>query len=446
MSSNVTYKQLEAYFEVLRPSKAVLDLSLNKQTIFNKDEGGKRMIFYTGSVFNKDELAFIEKFEADHEELSLPAWWRTGDTLRFAHTVKFDLEKTKVLIREYLAYVQEAKDTKLSQETLGFIGSGNLYVSGKDKDECTNIYMTFAPKIGSVELSEYLGLVKFLLLLVRNMTAVPGYQERVNLFLNLVDRECSKAFMLHFLDRLRYILVRTFPFTVSKILFFGDLGDIEEKYEEFRKKMAPFCEVIHFKQSETSDLLEVIEVDQLENKFGGDKPDILEYWPPSHHTPPGQAIDEEDLGKIRVPPFFIFDEDYEKFRQEHMLTGVQVQKRIRPGKLKFKKIQGEQPVISVAKSTSETLNKGDNSYVELRKTSKNRNQTVSPSKRDEDDDKLETLTRESQLVRDTIKDDIVNYRDSRAFKAKHFASQKQAQKTKGKTSGFFTFLGCCDGR
>ena len=233
--------------------------------------------------------------------------------------------------------MQEVKDSKLTQETLGFIGSGNLYVSGKDKDECTNIYFGLSPKISSTELTEYLGLVKFILVLVRNMTCVPGYQERVNLVINLVDRESSKAFMLHFLDRLRYILVRTFPFTVSKIVFFGGLGDIAEKYQEFRKKMAPFCEVIHFKETEILDLLELVHADQLENKFGGDKPDIKEYWPPSHHTAPGQAIDEEDMGKLRAVPFFIYDEDYEKFKKEHMFSSIDIHKRIKPGHLKFKK-------------------------------------------------------------------------------------------------------------
>lgn len=220
---------------------------------------------------------------------------------------------------------------------MGFIGSGNLYVAGKDKDECTNVYITFAPKISSVELTEFLGLVKFLFVLIRNMTCVPGYQERFNIFISLIDRESSKAFMLHFLDRLRYILVRTFPFSVSKVIFFGDLGDIEDKYKEFKLKMTPFCEVLHFKKNQSKDLLELIDPDQLENKFGGEKLDILEYWPPSHHTPPGLAIDEEDLGKIRVIPFYIFDEDYEKFKLEHMLSGVQIQRRLPPGQLKFKK-------------------------------------------------------------------------------------------------------------
>ena len=212
-----------------------------------------------------------------------------------------------------------------------------MYVSGKDKDECTNLYLSFTPKISSVELTEYLGLLKYLLLLVRNMTCVPGYQERINIFISLLDRESSKAFMVHFLDRLRYILVRTFPFIVSKIIFYGDLGDIKEKYTEFSKKMAPYCEVIHFKLEDIGDLLELIHADQLESKYGGEKPDIMEYWPPIHHTLPGQAIDEEDLGKLRLVPFYIYEEDYEKFQQEHMLTGVQIQKRIKPGQLKFKK-------------------------------------------------------------------------------------------------------------
>ena len=55
------------------------------------------MIFYTGSTLNKDELSFFERFEKDQDSLDLPCWWRHGDTLRFAHTIKFDVEKTKLV-------------------------------------------------------------------------------------------------------------------------------------------------------------------------------------------------------------------------------------------------------------------------------------------------------------------------------------------------------------
>ena len=101
--------------------------------------------------------------------------------------------------------------------------------------------------------------------------------------------------------------------------------------------MQPFCEVIHFAEDELDELLYVIPPDQLENRFGGDKPDLPEYWPPRNHTPPGKAIDDEEMGKLMLIPFYVYDEDYEKFKQEHMLTGVQIQKRIKPGQLKFKK-------------------------------------------------------------------------------------------------------------
>lgn len=53
------------------------------------------MIFYTGTALNKDEMAFFEKYDHELQSWSLPVWWRQGDTLRFAHAVKFDIDKTR---------------------------------------------------------------------------------------------------------------------------------------------------------------------------------------------------------------------------------------------------------------------------------------------------------------------------------------------------------------
>lgn len=67
------------------------------------------MVFYTGSVLNKDEMKFMSDIEHDkgtgmEGPLELPEWWRPGDTLRFAHTVKFDLAKTKMVCFCYIAH------------------------------------------------------------------------------------------------------------------------------------------------------------------------------------------------------------------------------------------------------------------------------------------------------------------------------------------------------
>ena len=209
------------------------------------------MVFYADKVScTGQEMALLQKIEAEKTTLGLPIWWRVGDTLRFAHTVKYDFEKIKLLIQEYLVFIQEVKDTKLSQETLGFIGSGNLYVAGKCKDECTNIYIGGNPKIRSVELNEFIGLVRFVLFLVRNQTCVPGYLERVNIFLMLANNQSSKAFIVHLLDRLRYIIVRTLPYTVNRFVFIGDTADMTDKYQEFKRKMSPFCEVSNYRLDE----------------------------------------------------------------------------------------------------------------------------------------------------------------------------------------------------
>ncbi len=282
-------------------------------------------------------MAILQKFETDKASLKLPLWWRPGDTLRFAHTVKFDYDKTKLLINEYLNFIQEVKDTKLSQETLGFIGSGNLYVSGKCKDECTNVYLCFNPKIRSVELNEFVGLIRFVLFIVRNQTCVPGYLERINIFFVIHDNQSSKAFLVHLIDRLRYIMVRTLPFTVNRFVVLGDTGDLTDKYLEFKRKMSPFCEVINYGSNDFDALLDIIDADQLERKYGGTKPNLDEYWPPSHHTIPKESIDEEDLGKRRLVPFFIYDEDYDNFVRTHVPMEVNISSRIKAGAMNFKK-------------------------------------------------------------------------------------------------------------
>ena len=169
------------------------------------------------------------------------------------------------------------------------------------------------------------------------MTCVPGYLERFNIIINLNDIRSSKAFLLHLLERLRFMLVRTLPFTVNRIIFIGSTEEIKDKYQDFKKKMRPFCEVKNIEDGDTDALLEIIEPDQLEHKFGGDRPDMIDYWPPIHHTAPNQSIDEEDFGKLRLIPFFIYDEDFEKFKHEHIPTGIQIQGRMNAQQIKFKK-------------------------------------------------------------------------------------------------------------
>lgn len=308
-----------------------------EDAVFDREHGDTRTIFYADRVPpNGQEMALLQKFELERSSFNLPIWWRQGDTLRFAHTVKLDYDNTKQLVREYLKFVEEVKDTKLSQETLGFIGSGNVYVAGKCKDECTNVYLTFNPKIRSVELNEFVALVRFILFLVRNQTCVPGYLERINLFFVLTDNQSSKAFIVHLLDKLRYIIVRNLPFTVNRFVFLGDTGDITEKYQEYKKKMAPFCEVINYKENESDKLLDIIDEDQLEVRYGGTKPNIVEYWPPAHHTIPKESIDEEDMGRRRIVPFFIYDEDYESFIKNHVPSEVKISGRFRSGAINFK--------------------------------------------------------------------------------------------------------------
>ena len=92
--------------------------------------------------------------------------------------------------------------------------------------------------------------------------------------------------------------------------------------------MARFSQVILINASQLdSEMLKYVDDEQLERRFGGSKEDIVEYWPPKEHTPPGEALDEELIGEKGCIPFFIYDEDYQKFRTEHMQVSISINQR-----------------------------------------------------------------------------------------------------------------------
>lgn len=64
--------------------------------MFDKKNLDQRMIYYADKVaMTGQEMALVQRLEQDKASLNLPVWWRTGDTLRFGHVVKLDINKTK---------------------------------------------------------------------------------------------------------------------------------------------------------------------------------------------------------------------------------------------------------------------------------------------------------------------------------------------------------------
>lgn len=321
------------------------------------------------------------------------------------------------------------------------------------------------PKIRSVELNEYLELVRFIFFLVHNLTCIPGYLERFNLIISLKDSEASKAFLIHLLDRLRYILVRTIPYFVNRIIFYGDVSQIQEKFDEFSSKMKSYCEISHFSDAAINaipipgmpKITDVIDETQLEKKYGGDRPNIEEYWPPTHHTTPGESIDDEDLGKLRLIPFFIYEEDFTNFVQEHIpKNDISIDKRGHPNAVHFKAKPGQGiNFITGAKSTSETLTKGgDEARIRLRKANQ-RTHTVSPDKKPSPgpgEDNFDTETKENyspepgKVIGPHLHTEIDTHSKAASFHAGHISKHRQSRDKPKGVSGFFKMLGCCGDR
>lgn len=222
------------------------------------------------------------------------------------------------LIADYLFMIHEVKNQKLSQDTLGFIGNGNLYVFGKCRDEYTNVYVRLNPKISSSEINEFMDLLRFVFVLVRNQSCIPMFLERFNIVIDIINPLCSTPFILQFLDRLRNVILRYFPFSVNRIIILGNLTPYLERYQDFKKKVSFMCEVVNIQPGEANALLDIISSDQLEEKYGGSCLNIQEYWPPISHTNASHTVTDADLAKARLVPFFIYDEDVDQFKKQHL--------------------------------------------------------------------------------------------------------------------------------
>lgn len=281
---------------------------------------------------------------------------------------------------------------------------------------------------------------------------MPGYLERINIIINLKDNESSKAFLVHLLDRLRYILVRTLPYTVNRILFLGDVSFFQEKFEEFKQKMGHYCEVRNYPESDFDDLLDFIDPEQLEAKFGGNRPNVEEYWPPVHHTTPKDSIDMEDLGMMRVIPYFIYDEDYETFVKEHIPNKVIVDKRgaLVGGQGKGKLHAGV--IVVGAKSTSETLTKAGEDRVRLRKVNMQRTHSQTPGFKDRPEaagdnlDKVETETRDHNAFSEKPNYTEFDNSSRAPYRADRLADMRKNKNSDQGLGGIFNMLGCCGRR
>lgn len=123
------------------------------------------------------------------------------------------------------------------------------------------------------------------------------------------------------------MLIKFLPFLVNRIIVIGTLGEFSEKYLDFKRKLSAMSEIIHIEPGNMKVLHKIIDPEYLEAKFDGYRLNLTEYWPPTHHTNPGDSVDEEDLASLRLVPFFITDEDYQTFVATHLPKEVVVKSR-----------------------------------------------------------------------------------------------------------------------
>ena len=160
----------------------------------------------------------------------------------------------------------------------------------------------------------------------------------------------------------------------------------------------------------------------------------------------------EDLGMMRIIPYFIYEDDYETFVREHIPNKVIIDKRGAIIAAHSKNKYNTGIVVVGAKSTSETLTKAGEDRVRLRKVNMQRTHSQTPGIKDKDLptdenlEKLETETRDHNIYNEKPSYAEFENTNRAPHKADRLAQMRTNKNSEQGLGGIFNMLGCCGRR
>lgn len=280
----MTIRLSECDYNYLIPPKEVFDVTHTDHYIRHGE--GKKSIrkIFANVRYEEFETKKLKEFEAliAKENVQLPANWTTVDTIRFMYAGKLDLKKSLKIMKQHLEWRQLPERELLNPEARKLLEDGLMYISGRDH-QFRPIIIINAYKIDLkiIKVEDCIAALCFVLDTVRKFYFVPGKVENWVIFI-----ESNNAGLLDFpikvIKTINEVTSVNYTSTLDRLYIMNPSGFLKRSWMLISNFIdsETTTKIQMFTKSDYPKLLERINADQLEEKYGGTLKEPTIHWPP----------------------------------------------------------------------------------------------------------------------------------------------------------------------
>ena len=229
----------------------------------------------TKTDFEKEKLSQFYEYESKSKKINYPSDWQESDTMRILQAADFDVKKTYINIIENIQWLERIPKT-ISDKTINILNSGFMYVHGRDHHFRPVIFVKIK-LIKNILAEKYvfddiLNSIIYLMNYVMEYLLIPGQIENWIVFVDfdgvgLTDLGDFQK-IITTLSKRRGRVFKNFFVNIGSFLKFS-LKTILKMVSSVAKK------TIILGHNEMNKVTELISPDNLEQKYGGNAPNVI---------------------------------------------------------------------------------------------------------------------------------------------------------------------------
>ncbi|EWS72900.1 aspartyl/asparaginyl beta-hydroxylase family protein (macronuclear) [Tetrahymena thermophila SB210] len=244
-----------------------------------------RRIFYgvEYSEFEKRHQKQLKE-QIENENIELPEDWDDAQTLKYCYSGGFDLKKSIESLKMHLEWRRNPIMHKMNKQALEILQEGVFYHLGRDKQFRPVVVLNMwkvNPKKTPVEI--YLSAICNLLTKVSKIEFVKGYVESWVVILETNEKGVTDL-ELATINKIVQIMAKNFTSTLEKMFITNPSFLFSGAWSLIKNFIHPetSAKINILKKKDFHIMLDYIDADQLEEKYGGTLPNKTTFWPPQN--------------------------------------------------------------------------------------------------------------------------------------------------------------------
>ena len=229
----------------------------------------------TKTDFEQQKLSQFYEYESKSKKINYPSDWQESDTMRILQAVDYDIKKAYTTIIENITWL-ESKPKTICDKTISLLNSGFMYVHGRDH-HFRPIIFVMIKQIKNILGKNYTfddinRCTIYLTNYVLQYLLIPGQIENWIVFVDfdgvgITDLDKKKK-IISTLGKIRGRVFKNFFVNIGSFLKFS-IKTIIKMVSSVAKKS------VILGSSEIDKVKELISPDNLEQKYGGNAPNII---------------------------------------------------------------------------------------------------------------------------------------------------------------------------